>query len=429
MKSYRAPRGMRDVLPERMPAWKRLEGIAHRLAGLCGYSEVRPPLMEETELFTRSVGEVTDIVEKEMFSLQKGKTSLTLRPEGTAGVVRAYVEAGLPKRDPLQRFYYMGPMFRYERPQRGRERMFTQFGVECLGSADPRLDAEVIDLAARFFEELGLEGLEVRVNSMGDGADRDEHRARVQAFLEPKKAELCELCQARFERNVLSVLDCKNPRCGELTAGAPVLLDVLSDENRAHFDAVQVALRTLGREPQVDTSIVRGLDYYTKTIFEIHAPAIGARSAVCGGGRYDHLVEQLGGPSVPAVGFAIGFSGALVLLEQLGLLEELEPEKPAALVVGLDQEDRTREAVLRVAADLRSSGVSAVYDVEDKSFKSQMKLAGKGGFRFAVILGTDELDKGVVQLKDLAASEQREVPREELGAVAAKLLATDPVRA
>lgn len=429
MKSYKGPRGMRDILPENMPAWRRLEGTAQRLAELYGYSEVRPPLMEETELFTRSVGEVTDIVEKEMFSLQKGKTALTLRPEGTAGVVRAYLEAGYAKRDPLQRFYYMGPMFRYERPQRGRERMFTQFGVECLGSADPRLDAEVIDLAARFFEELGLDGLEVRMNSMGDGPDRDAHREAVRVFLEPKVAELCELCQSRFTRNVLRVLDCKNPRCGELTAGAPVLMDFLGDENRAHFDAVRASLRTLGRDSVVDTSIVRGLDYYTKTVFEIHAPAIGARSAVCGGGRYDHLVEELGGPSVPAVGFAIGFSGALVMLEQLGLLEGLEQPRPAALVVGLDNEPATTDAVLAIAADLRRAGVSAVYDVEGKSFKSQMKLAGKGGFRFAVIVGADELAKDVVQLKDLAASEQREVARAELGAVASAALHADPVQA
>ena len=333
MKSYKGPRGMRDILPENMPAWSRLEAVAHRLARVFGYSEVRPPLMEETELFTRSVGEVTDIVEKEMFTLQKGKTSLTLRPEGTAGVVRAYLEAGYAKRDQLQRFYYIGPMFRYERPQRGRERMFTQFGVECLGSADPRLDAEVIHLAATFFEELGLTGLEVRVNSMGDGADRDAHRDAVRAFLAPKVPALCELCQSRFERNVLRVLDCKNPSCNELTAGAPVLMTYLSDENRAHFDAVQDALRVLGREPILDTGIVRGLDYYTKTVFEILAPAIGARSAVCGGGRYDHLVEELGGPHVPAVGFAIGFSGALVLLEQLGLLEGLERETPDAIVI------------------------------------------------------------------------------------------------
>ncbi|MDF1798602.1 MAG: histidine--tRNA ligase [Planctomycetota bacterium] len=425
MKSYKAPRGMRDVLPEEMPAWQRLEATAHRLARLFGYSEVRPPLMEETELFTRSVGEVTDIVEKEMFSLKKGKTSLTLRPEGTAGVVRAYCQAGYAKRDPLQRLYYCGPMWRYERPQRGRERMFTQFGVECIGSADPRLDAEAIQLACRFFEELGLTGLEVRLNSMGDGDDRDRYRDAVRGFFEPKRAELCELCQDRFERNVLRVLDCKNPSCQELAIGAPVVLDFLSEENAAHFADVQVALKSLGREPIVDPGIVRGLDYYTKTIFEIHAPAIGARSAICGGGRYDHLVRDLGGPDVPAVGFAIGFSGTLIMLEELGLMGDLKPVAPDAYVAcltGGDDDAALRREVLCVADELRAAGVSAIFDVDERSFKGQMKAIAKGGYRLAVIVGEDELARGVVQLKDLGAREQTEVPRADLASAAKGLL-------
>jgi len=426
-KSYKAPRGMRDVLPEEVPAWQRLERTAHRLARLFGYEEVRPPLMEETDLFTRSVGEVTDIVEKEMFTLQKGKTSLTLRPEGTAGVVRAYNQAGYAKRDPLQRLYYCGPMWRYERPQRGRERQFTQFGVECIGSSDPRLDAEAIHLACRFFEELGLTGLEVRLNSMGDGADRDRYRAAVRDFLEPKRGELCELCQDRFERNVLRVLDCKNPSCNELCEGAPVVLDYLGEANAAHFEAVQEALVALGREPVVDAGIVRGLDYYTKTIFEIHAPAIGARSAICGGGRYDHLVRDLGGPDVPAVGFAIGFTGTLIMLEELGLMEDLKPTAPDVYVACMPPADAddapTRREVLKVADELRAAGLSAVYDVDGKSFKSQLKALGKGGYRLAVIVGEDELARDVVQLKDLAAREQIEVPRAELGARAVELVA------
>ena len=403
---------MRDVLPENMPVWQRLEGTARHLARLFGFSEVRPPLMEETSLFTRAVGEVTDIVEKEMFTLQKGKTSLTLRPEGTAGVVRAYIQAGYAKRDPLQRMYYCGQMFRYERPQKGRERMFTQFGVECIGSSDPRLDAEVMDLAARFFEELGLTGLEVRMNSMGDGEDRDRYRDAVTEFLRPKLELLCELCQKRFEKNVLRVLDCKNPACGELGAGAPVLIDYLGEENRKHFEDVQSALRDLGREPCVDTGIVRGLDYYTRTVFEIHAPQIGARSALCGGGRYDHLVRDLGGPDVPAVGFAIGFSGTLILLEQLGLLEGMRAESAEVYVIGFSGDQKAE--VLKVAADLRRGGISAIYDVDERSFKAQMKAAGKGGHKFAVIIGEDEIERGVVQLKDLEAKSQVEVARDGL---------------
>ena len=423
MKSYKAPRGMRDILPEEMPAWRRLESVAHRLARLFGYTEVRPPIMEETELFTRSVGEVTDIVEKEMFTLNKGKSSLSLRPEGTAGVVRAYLQAGYAKNNPIQRLYYMGPMFRYERPQRGRERLFTQLGVECIGSVDPRLDAEVIHLAATFFEELGLTGLEVRLNSMGDGADRDAYREAVREFLAPKLADLCDLCQSRFERNVLRVLDCKNPTCGALVAGAPVLMSFLGDENRTHFESVRAALEDLGRASVIDSGIVRGLDYYTRTVFEIHAPEIGARSAICGGGRYDHLVRDLGGPDLPAVGFAIGFSGTLILLEQLGLLADLEPEVPSVFVIGLDSAPATRSAVLQVAGELRRGGVSAIYDVENKSFKGQFKAVGKGGYRLAVIVGEDELARGVVQLKDLVAGEQVEVPRAELATRAAAALA------
>ena len=237
-RAYRAPRGIRDVLPDEVAAWERLEAAAARLARLRGFREIRPALLEETDLFTRSVGAVTDIVEKEMFTLKRGDTSFTLRPEGTAGIVRAYLEAGYAKTQPIQRLYHVGPMFRYERPQKGRERMFTQFDVEALGSLAPRLDAEVIHLAALFFEELGLEGLEVRLNSMGAGADRDKYREAVRAFLAPHIDEHCELCRERFERNVLRVLDCKNPACQELHEGAPHLIGFLSDENVAHFEAV-----------------------------------------------------------------------------------------------------------------------------------------------------------------------------------------------
>jgi hypothetical protein len=272
-RQFRAPRGIRDVLPEEIPAWRFLEDTARRLSELRGYREIRPALLEEVDLFTRSVGEVTDIVQKEMFTLQKGDGMLALRPEGTAGIVRAYVEAGFPSSAPLQRLYHVGPMFRYERPQKGRERMFTQFDVEVLGSLDPRLDAEVIHLAASFFGALGfeLERLEVRVNSMGDGDDRDRWREAVRAFLAPTIAEHCELCQERFGRNVLRVLDCKNPRCQELNRGAPGILAFLSAENRLHFGTVQELLRALGLKVVVDPSIVRGLDYYTRTAFETRA--------------------------------------------------------------------------------------------------------------------------------------------------------------
>ncbi|MFT7663690.1 MAG: histidyl-tRNA synthetase [Planctomycetota bacterium] len=411
-RSFRAPRGLRDVLPEEIGVWNRLEQVARDLAGRRGFREIRTPLLEETELFKRSVGEVTDIVEKEMFTMERGEHSFTLRPEGTAGIARAYLQAGYAKRAPVQKLFLMGPMFRYERPQKGRERQFTQFDVELLGSLDPRADAEVMHLAASFFEELGLEGLELRMNSMGDGDDRDRYRDAVREFLAPKMEAHCELCQSRFTRNVLRVLDCKVPACQELQVGAPVILEFLSEENREHFDQVQSHLRAIGRTVVVDPSIVRGLDYYTRTVFEVHYPALGARSALCGGGRYDHLLSDLGGPDLPAVGFAIGFTGTLIVLEELGLKAGLVEAVPEVFVASAD--DVGRGEVFKVAEELRAAGIGAVFDMESRSMKAQMKIAGKAGHRLAVIVGSDEVERGVVMLKQLEAREQGEVERTNL---------------
>jgi histidyl-tRNA synthetase len=412
---------MRDVLPPEIPLWERLEAGARRLARLRGYREIRPPLLEETELFIRSVGEVTDIVEKEMFTLVKGDTSLSLRPEGTAGIVRAYVQAGWAKTAPLQRLFTIGPMFRYERPQKGRERQFTQFDVECIGSHDPRVDAEIIDLAASFFEELGLTGLEVRVNSMGDGADRERWRDAVREYVRPQLEQRCDLCRERFERNVLRVLDCKNPTCVELAKGAPGIAQFLSAENAAHFERCVALLEGLGRRVVRDSGVVRGLDYYTHTIFEVHYPALGARSALCGGGRYDHLVQQLGGPDVPAVGFAVGFSATLIALEELGLAAGARAEPEQVFVLAADPEGH--EQAFLVAAELRRAGISAVFDVEGRGFKPQLKGAAAAGHALLVILGADELARGTAQLKDLRSREQIELPRAELAAAAARALA------
>ncbi len=418
--NFKALRGMRDILPEEMPQWERLEGLARSLAERFGYREIRPPLLEDTKLFIRSVGEVTDIIEKEMFTLEKGDGSLTLRPEGTAGIARAYLEAGYPQRAPVQRLFHVGPMFRYERPQKGRERQFTQFDVECLGSVDPNLDAELIDMAWTFFEQLGLSGVEVRLNSMGDGEDRDRFREAVREFVRPSLAQRCELCRSRFERNVLRVLDCKNERDVELNRGAPRLLDFLSTENRAHFEAVQAALGSIGRTAKVDPTIVRGLDYYTRTVFELHSSALGARSALCGGGRYDHLLKDLGGPDLGAVGFAIGFSGTLIALEQLGLAGALQPRALDLFIVAAD--DAARREVFLLAQTLRRAGYSAIYDVEKKSLKAQMKQAGSGRARLALVVGERELSAGTVQLKVLETQAQSVVPRAELLIAVARAL-------
>ena len=417
-----APRGFKDLLPADLPRVHHLERLAHRLAGDYGYREIRPPLLEETELFQRSVGEVTDIVEKEMFTIERAEHSFTLRPEGTAGVVRAYLEAGFQKTGPFQKLYYLGPMFRYERPQKGRERQFTQFGVECLGSLDPRLDAETISLAGRFFEELGVSGIEVRVNSMGDGADRDRFRAAVREYVEPRLGEYSEDSRVRFERNVLRILDSKDPRDVEQNLGAPKLIDYLSDDNRAHFEAVQRHLGELGLAVHVDPSIVRGLDYYTRTVFELHYPDLGARSALCGGGRYDRLVEDLGGAPAGAVGFAIGFTGTLIALDELGLSEQLS-HTPFDVFVATVGPELAGEA-LRVADELRRAGMSAVFDAEDRRLKAQMKTASKFGAALAVVLGEDELAQGTVQLKDLRSSQATQVPRAELARAARAALAS-----
>ncbi len=401
--------------------WRFLEETAARLARQRGFREIRPALLEETELFTRSVGEVTDIVEKEMFTLQRGETSLTLRPEGTAGIVRAYLEAGYAKREPVQRLFHIGPMFRYERPQKGRERVFTQFDVEALGSLDPRLDAEVIQLACAFFEELSIRDLEVRLNSMGDGEDREAYRDALRSFLAPRLDQHCELCRSRFERNVLRVLDCKNPNCQALHEGAPAILDFLSAANAHHFEAVKELLDGLGRKVVLDPKLVRGLDYYTRTVFEVHAPLLGARSALCGGGRYDHLIRDLGGPDLGAVGFAIGFTGTLLVVRELGLDSARRGEEEPAVFVVAASEGLEVE-VFRLAEELRGAGISTIYDVERKNLKGQMKAAGRRGRRFAVVLGEDELARGTVQLKDLSSGEQQELLRAELAPAVVRAL-------
>ncbi|MCC7011598.1 MAG: histidine--tRNA ligase [Planctomycetes bacterium] len=416
---------MRDVLPAEIPLWERLEHEARHLARVFGFREIRPPLLEQTTLFIRSVGEVTDIVEKEMFTVprgdaDKGEGSLTLRPEATAGIARAYVEAGFAKTAPLQKLFTVGPMFRYEKPQKGRERQFTQFDCECIGSLDPRLDAELIHMAAQFFERLGITGIEVRLNSLGDGDDRDRFREAVRAYVAPQLGERCELCRSRFERNVLRVLDCKNPQCVELNRGAPKLLDFLSAANREHFDAVRRALEAVGRSTVVDPGIVRGLDYYTRTIFELHYPKLGARSALCGGGRYDHLVRDLGGPDLPAVGFAIGFTGALIVLQESGLASSIQAPPVDVYVVaaspGLEAD------VMALAQLLRDGGLSAIFDVEGRSVKSQFKAANTAGHPLVAVLGEDEKRAQCVQLKDMRSSVQERVALAELTRKARTLL-------
>lgn len=432
--TFRAPRGTRDMLPEDLVLIQHLERTARAVAVSSGFAEIRTPFFEETRLFTRSLGETSDVVSKEMFTVPsraaEGKegsgSSYTFRPEGTASVARAYVNGGYAAKAPLQKWYYLGPMFRYERPQKGRERQFTQFGVEAFGASSPLLDAEVVDLAARFFEALGFGAeLEVRVNTMGDPSDRDRWRAVLQDYFRPQLDERCGDCQSRFERNVFRLLDCKVSRCVELNAGAPQLETVLGEEAAAHHEAFLAALRAIGREPVFDPGIVRGLDYYTRTVFEVHYPPLGARSALCGGGRYDGLVEEFGGAPTPGVGFAVGFTATELALKELGLppeehLADLVAElRPCVFVAAVS--DAERSPALALASQLRREGVHpVVLDYRGKSLKAQLKEASKSGAAYTVVLGADEVAAGTAVVRDMAAGEESTVAQ---GEIAARILA------
>ncbi|HET6201818.1 MAG TPA: histidine--tRNA ligase [Planctomycetota bacterium] len=412
----RAPRGARDLLPDEVLEHEGVERAARDLFRTAGYREIRPPLFEETALFARSIGEATDIVEKEMFTVVREGDSYTFRPEGTAGVVRAYLEASLPKDRPLRKFFYVGPMFRYERPQKGRERQFDQVGIEALGSLDPLLDAEAIHLAASFFERVGLPEVEVRINSMGDGADRDSYREKLRAFVAARLEEYCETCRSRFERNVFRVLDCKNERCRAISSKAPAILDSLSPENLRHFESVRRGLDAVGRKAAIDPQIVRGFDYYTRTVFEVHLPSLGARSALCGGGRYDHLIEELGGPSLGAVGFAIGVSPTLLAVrERAGTPPG--PARELDLFVACAGEE-TREAAFALVDRVRREGIASDLDHEGKSLKGQLRLANRLGARALLVLGGEEVARGRGRLRDLSKGEEVEVDLADAAGIA-----------
>ena len=415
---------------------RHLERVAADVARRSGYREIRTPLFEETGLFHRSLGEASDVVEKEMFTVPRrtsggaadsGKASdtgggYTFRPEGTAGVVRAYIQGGFAAKAPFQKWFYIGPMFRYERPQKGRERQFTQFGVEAFGACSPSLDAEVIRVALGFFEQLGFgPELEVRLNSMGDGADREAWREVLRQFFAPQfgpQSSRCGDCQARFERNILRLLDCKVPSCIEQNQGAPELFTVMNEEAKQHHQDLMRQLEALGKPVREDRSIVRGLDYYTRTVFEIHYPPLGARSALCGGGRYDGLVADLGGKPTAGVGFSIGFTPTELALAELGLppaqdLQDLQQqESPQVYAIAVGEEDRL--PVLQLVQTLRDAGLRVDLDHLGKAFKKQFKEAGRCGARYALVLGSSEREAGEVVVKDLVEKQEVRVKQQDL---------------
>jgi len=401
-----APRGTHDVLPPRSADWNRLEARAREIAERFGYGEIRTPTFEATELFVRGVGETTDIVEKEMYTFtDKGGRSMTLRPEWTAPVVRAVLEHSLLAQG-AQRLYYIGSFFRYERPQAGRYREAHQFGIECFGFAGPEADVEVIGIATELIGSYGLSGVTVRLNSVGDEVCRPRYREALLAHFRPHRAELSADSQARLERNPLRILDSKAPADLPFVATAPALLDTLCDACGEHFTGVRRYLDALGIAYAVDPRIVRGLDYYTRTVFEITSTALGAQSTVCGGGRYDGLVASLGGPPTPAVGFGLGLERFLMMVDAAGGAGAVPRRGIQAIGLGV----AARARLVPIVAALRSRKTPVFIDYGDRKLTAQFKTADRNGARWALILGDDELAAGEIVLRDLAQRADRRLP-------------------
>jgi histidyl-tRNA synthetase len=405
-------RGAPDILPEDAERWQRLEAVARDILDRYGYGEMRTPVFEHTELFVRGIGEGTDIVEKEMYTFpDRGGESLTLRPEATASLMRAYAEHGLGAKSSLTKLYLIGPMFRHERPQSGRFRQFHQIDVEAVGSPGPAVDAEVVALLQHLLEAWGLTGIQLHINSIGDRNCRPAYREAFVAYLQGHRDALCADCHVRLQKNPLRILDCKQPGCQGIAAGAPTIAGYLCGPCRDHFAAVRRLLDGLKIVYGVNERLVRGLDYYTRTTFEFLNPALGAQNAVAGGGRYDGLVEELGGPPTPAIGFAIGEERILTSLITQGSAEEapaytgvyVATAGPVPLGTALD-----------LAQTLRRRGLRVSVDLEARSLKGQMRQANKDRFRYSVILGSDELVRGQVTLKDMLSGDQREVPLAEV---------------
>lgn len=408
-----SPKGTRDMLPKEAAAWQNIEAVMREEAARSGYLEIRTPVFEHTELFARGVGDTTDIVQKEMYTfLDKGNRSITLKPEGTAGVVRALIEHRLYAEPlPVKVYYLNNPIFRYENPQHGRLREHHQFGMECFGAASPSADAELVDTILRILARLGMQDLDVHINSIGCPVCRPAYHQTLIVFLKDRQGELCKNCQERLEKNPLRVLDCKEDQCQQVTRDAPSILDHLCGECEDHFAHFQDLLQAQGLSYQINPRIVRGLDYYTKTVFEIVMDSPRGPLAMCGGGRYDGLVQELGGPHLPGVGFGIGTERILLAMESRGIPQAQEPASQV-FIASLNQD--VRPLASKLCSQLRKSGIPADVDHLKRSLKAQFRFADKLGVRFMVILGGDELGRGAVTLKDLREGQQSEVPLDAL---------------
>lgn len=410
---YRAPRGTQDILPGQSYRWRFLEDLVTEVSALYGFKQIRFPTFEHTELFTRSVGDTTDVVQKEMYTFTVNGTerSITLRPEGTAGTMRAVLERGLLNEALPLKLNYITSCFRYEKPQAGRLREFHQFGVEMIGAASPAADAEVIGVADEIFRTLGVRGLELQINSIGCPECRAKYHAALKTYFEGYRDKLCETCLTRLEKNPMRILDCKSPICSEIAKDAPVMLDFLCEECSNHFGSLQARLKGMGIDFVVNPKIVRGLDYYTKTVFEFVSNDLGAQSTVCGGGRYDGLIEQLGGPKTPGLGFGMGLERLLLVLEAQGI--EVPEERACELYIANIGEAAGLKAGELTNA-LRREGFFVECDSMGRSLKAQMKYADKIGARMSMVLGDDELANGKARLKNMATGEVKELKFEEL---------------
>lgn len=408
---FSAPRGTKDILPEEAARWQWLEAQFREQCRLYGFQEIRTPLFEETELFARSTGEETEIVTKQMYTFtDRGGRSLTLRPEGTPGVVRAYLQSGMADKGGVQRLFYFGPFFRYERPQAGRFRQFHQAGVEVFGTDGPQMDAEVIALLLDFLKSLGIEGAVLKINSTGCKVCREAYREALRKALAPVLDQLCEWCQERYKGNTLRILDEKRPSCRALFGELPSILDYLDEGCKEHFAGLRAQLDLLKIPYEIDPKIVRGLDYYTRTVFEVSQPGIGAQDALGGGGRYDNMVEEFGGKPTPAVGWAAGVDrilGALEANNRIGL----QQEQPVYVATAMQQNG---DAIICLIKELRQAGISAINNPLGRNLKAQMKDAARLGSAWVVIIGEDELANGTAILRNMENGEQQIVQREEL---------------
>lgn len=395
---YKTLKGLQDILPPEISVWQHIETVARDIFRAYGYREIRLPIIESTDIFIRSIGETSDIVEKEMYTFQdKGGRSVTMRPEGTASFVRAYVEHHLYNDPAPQKFYYMGPMFRYERPQAYRYRQFYQIGAEAMGTDDPMLDAEIISMLAKILDGIGLEGLNFEVTSIGCKACRPDYRNALKGFLRDKLASFCSDCQRRFELNPLRILDCKVPGCIDSRKGAPPVTDHICAECRTHFEGLKHNLLLLGVPHTINPGLVRGLDYYTKTAFEVTSGSLGAQKAVAGGGRYDGLVDEFGGPPTPGIGFALGMERIVPLIK-----ERASPGgQPDVFICPLGGDAAGRALLL--AGQLRDLGLWAEVNFDVSSLKSQMRKAGRLGARSVIVIGDDEIEKGRVKVKEMVS--------------------------